>query len=125
VTPDGPTLGEVVRRLDDAVRELREMRREIADDRARFEARFLPRAEFDLAQAADAIQMRGLEGETHSVAKRLEALEVKVDGKTREVNGRVDQIEERYRAYRTLVLSAFVFPLLVMLIGGLLISGRL
>jgi predicted nuclease with TOPRIM domain len=100
---DGPTLGEVVRRLDDAVRELREMRREIAEDRSRFETRFLPRTEFELSQATDEIQMRGLEGEQHSLAKRL------------------DSMEERARTVRTLAWSSLIAPLLV----GIILAAAL
>lgn len=106
MTDDAPTLPEVVRRLDDAVRELREMRREMGEDRKEFQARFLPRAEFDLSQQADAIQIRGLEGEVHTIKKRL------------------DTTEERRRQDRALILGSLAFPLLVILLGALLLTGR-
>ena len=104
---DAPVLGEVVRRLDDVVREVREMRREMAEERKDFQARFLPRAEFDLSQQADGIQVRGLEGEVHNIKKRM------------------DTTEDRRRQDRALLLGSLAFPLLVTLLGALLLSGRL
>jgi tetrahydromethanopterin S-methyltransferase subunit G len=122
---DEPTLGELFRRLDAAVTEVRELRREIAEDRQRFELKFLPRAEFDLAQHSDAIVIRGLENETHSVAKRLDNVEAKIDAKSREMHQRIDKVEERRRADRALVLTGLAFPLILLLIGALIATGRL
>lgn len=107
MSEDAPTLPEVVRRLDAAVTELREMRREIGEDRKTFETRYLPRAEFDLSQQADAIQVRGLEGEVHTIKKRL------------------DTTEDRRRQDRALLLGSLAFPLLVTLLGALLLTGRM
>jgi hypothetical protein len=125
MSDDSPTLGEVVRRLDDAVRELREMRREIAEDRSRFEARFLPRAEFDLSQATDAIQMSGLERETHSVGKRLDAVEIKSDEKIAEVAKGLKEIEQRRRSERMWLIGAVVMPSVLLLLNALLTARAL
>lgn len=107
MTDDAPALGEVARRLDDLVREVREMRREMAEERKDFHARYLPRVEFDLSQQSDAIQVRGLEGEVHNIKKRL------------------DTTEDRRRQDRALLLGSLAFPLLVTLLGALLLSGRI
>lgn len=107
VSEEAPTLSEVVRRLDDVVREVREMRREMSEERKDFQLRFLPRAEFDLSQQSDAIQVRGLEGEVHNIKKRL------------------DTTEDRRRQDRALLLGSLAFPLLVILLGALLLTGRM
>jgi tetrahydromethanopterin S-methyltransferase subunit G len=125
VSDETRTLGEVARRLEEVVSELREMRREAAEDRQRFEARFLPRAEFELAQQSDAIQLRGLENETHSVARRLDAVDSKVDAKSSGLHGRIDKIEERRRGDRALVLTGLAFPLILLLVGVLVTTGRI
>lgn len=107
MSDDAPTLPEVVRQVAAAVAELRELRREIAEDRKTSEARFLPRSEFDLSQQTDAVQIRGLEGEVHNIKKRL------------------DTAEDRRRQDRALLLGSLAFPLLVTLLGALLLSGRM
>jgi hypothetical protein len=125
VSDETRTLGEVARRLEEVVSELREMRREAAEDRQRFEARFLPRAEFDLAQQSDAILIRGLENETHSVARRLDAVDNKVDVKAKELYERVDKVEERRRVERALLWTSLGAPVLILLLSALFVTGRL
>lgn len=102
-----PTLGEVVRRLDDVSRRLDEVSSRLEQRAAQMETAFVRKDVFEAVQQSDAIQMRGLEGETHSIGKRL------------------DTIEDRRRADRALLLGSLAFPLLVTLIGALLLSGRM
>jgi cell division protein ZapA (FtsZ GTPase activity inhibitor) len=104
VTDDAPTLGEVVRRIDAAVTELREMRREIADDRRRMTAEFLSKETAEEREATTALQIAGLEKEIHSTGKRL------------------DTIESNRRQDRALLLGNLAFPLLVILLGAVLLA---
>jgi Sec-independent protein translocase protein TatA len=101
---DDPTLGEVVRRLDEAVQGLREMRREMAEDRQRMSAEFLRKETADEREQTTALQVGGLEREIHSIGKRL------------------DTIETNRRQDRTLLLGNLAFPLLVILLGALLLA---
>lgn len=110
-------LAAAVSRLNEVVQEMRDMlgeiRQEIAEDRRSLEAKYLPRVEFTLTQATDAVQLRGLEQEQHSQAKRLEA-----------VAGQITQIEDRRRADRALLLSGLAFPFILLLLSAVLLSGR-
>jgi hypothetical protein len=113
-TSNGPSLGEVVRRLEDVVARLDEMQRGTADLQARFEKIYVRSDVFQQVQATDAVQVRGLEGEIHSLAKRFDA-----------TDARISTIEERRRQDRALVLSGLAFPLLVALITALFLTGRM
>jgi hypothetical protein len=106
VTDDAPTLGEVVRRLDDVSRRLDDISARVEQREARMEAAYVRKDVFDAVQASDAVQMRGIEGEVHSIGKRL------------------DTTEDRRRQDRALLLGSLAFPLLVILLGALLLAGR-
>lgn len=80
---------------------------------------------FEARQATDDVQLKALENETHSLAKRLEAVDEKINVKARETNERIDKIEDRRRADRALVLGSLAFPLLVAIIVAVLLTGRL
>lgn len=113
-TSDGPSLGEVVRRLDDIVARLDEMQRSTADREARFEKIYVRGDVFEAVQATDAVQMRGIEGEIHSLEKRFDA-----------TDARISTVEERRRQDRVLVLSGLAFPLIVALLTALFLTGRM
>lgn len=105
MTDDAPTLGEVVRRLDDISRRLDDITARVEQRESRMEASYVRKDVFEAVQASDATQMRGLEGEVHSIGKRL------------------DTTEERRRQDRALLLGSLAFPLLVILLGAVLLTG--
>lgn len=102
---NGPTLGEVVRRLDDVSRRLDEITLRVEAREVRMELAFVRKDVFDAVQAADAAQIRGLEEEVHKTGKRL------------------DVTEDRRRADRALLLGSLAFPLLVLLITAVVLTG--
>jgi hypothetical protein len=113
-TGDGPSLGEVVRRLEDIVARLDEMQRGTADLQARFEKTYVRSDVFQAVQATDAVQVRGLEGELHSLSKRFDA-----------TDARINTIEERRRQDRALVLSSLAFPLIIAVVTAVFLTVRL
>jgi hypothetical protein len=99
----GPSNGEIARRLTDLTQEVREARRETAEAMRQY-----VRADvFDARQATDTVQMRGLEAEVHSIAKRLEA---NAD--------RLEKIEERRRTERMWLVGGLAFPIIILLVGA-------
>ncbi len=106
-TPDGPTIGELFRRFDSLANEVREFRRDVAEQQRRFASEYLRRAEYDALQASDVVQLRGLEQEVHSLEKRME------------------KADERRRTDRALVLSALVAPILVAVFVAVFLRGGL
>ncbi len=104
-TPDGPTLGELFRRFDVLANEVREFRRDVADQQRQFASEYLRRAEYDALQTSDVIQVRGLEQEVHNLAKRMEAS------------------EERRRTDRALIFSALIAPVLVAVLVAAFLRG--
>lgn len=113
-TSDGPSLGEVVRRLEDIVARLDEMQRSTAEREVRFEKTYVRSDVFEAVQKTDATQMRGIEGEIHSLAKRFDATDT-----------RISTIEERRRQDRTVLLLGLAFPLIIALITALFSTGRI
>jgi hypothetical protein len=107
VTDDAWSLPEVVRRLDEVSKRLDDVSARLEQRAAQMEAAFVRKDVFEAVQQADAVQMRGIEGEIHSLSKRM------------------DTSEDRRRADRALLLGSLAFPLLVALLGALLLSGRL
>ncbi len=105
--PDGPTLGELFRRFDVLANEVREFRRDVADQQRQFASEYLRRAEYDALQASDVVQLRGLEQEVHNLEKRME------------------KADERRRTDRALVLSALVAPILVAVFVAVFLRGGL
>lgn len=98
MTPDGPTLGEVMRGVDDLKRQLGEVSKLIASERAE-SARIYVRSDvFAAERSADAIQLQGLEQEVHSLSKRI------------------DESDARKRTDRALILSGLIFPIVVALV---------
>jgi hypothetical protein len=104
-TPDGPTVGELFRRFDSLVNEVREFRRDVADQQRQFAREYLRRAEYDALQASDTIQVRGLEQEVHNLEKRME------------------KADDRRRTDRALIFSALVAPVLVAVLTALFLRG--
>jgi hypothetical protein len=102
---DAPTLSEVVRRLDDVSRRLDDVSARLEQRASQMEVAFVRKDVFEAVQSSDAIQIRGIESEVHSIGKRLDAT------------------EDRRRADRALLLGSLAFPLLVVLLGALLLSG--
>jgi predicted RNA-binding protein len=113
-TSDGPSLGEVVRRLEDIVARLDEMQRATAEREARFETIYVRSDVFKAVQATDAVQISGLEAEIHSLVKRFDA-----------TDARIGTVEERRRQDRALVLSGLAFPLIIALLTALFLTGRM
>ncbi len=111
---NGPTLGEVVRRLEDIVVRLDEIQRGTAEREARFEKTYVRVDVFEAVQATDAVQLRGIEGEIHSLSKRFDA-----------TDARISTVEERRRQDRALVLSGLAFPLIIALLTALFLTGRM
>lgn len=122
-------LAAAVDRLNEVVQEMRamlaEIRQEIAEDRRTLEAKYLPRVEFTLTQATDAVQIRGLEGELHSLAKRVESVTATVAENDRAAATRIKEVEDRRRADRALLLGGLAFPFIMLLLSAVLLSGRL
>ena len=101
MNPDTPTLGEIVRRLDEIARRMER----IAQDATERERLFVRTDVFEERQKTDLIQMRGLEAEVHSIGKRLDAA------------------EERARSTRVLLWTSLAAPLLVGLVLAAVLAG--
>jgi hypothetical protein len=113
-TSDGLSMGELMRRIEDIVARLDEMQRGTAEREARFEKTYVRADVFQQVQATDAVQVRGLESEIHSLSKRFDA-----------TDARISTVEERRRQDRALVLSGLAFPLIVALLTALFLTGRM
>lgn len=109
---DAPTMGELMRVVVDIRQQLTDMRQQNAER----EKLFVRVDVFEARQATDATLMRGLENEVHSVQKRLDAADDKVEKKVKEAHSRIDAAEERARATRVLLWTSLAAPLLVALI---------
>ncbi len=118
-----PTLGEVVRRLDEAIREIRETRREMAESHSRTEATYLRKTEFASEQQTNAVVIRGLENEVHSTSRRLDALDRDLKAALKESATELLRVEERRRVDRMWLIGGLAFPLILMLIGAVILGG--
>jgi hypothetical protein len=129
VSDDAPTLGEVVRRLDEVSRRLDDVSTRLDQREVRMAAEYQRRDVAEAQAQADAIQLRGLEAEQHSIGKRLDAeaaaLARRLDTETSALSVRLNRAEDQRRQDRALLLGSLAFPLLVMLLGALFLSGRL
>lgn len=65
--PDEPTLGEVIRRLDDVSRQLVELTREIKDDRSANAATFVRQDVYVAQRQADGAVVADLHGEIRTL----------------------------------------------------------
>jgi hypothetical protein len=119
----GPTLGEVVRRLDEAIREIRETRRERAESHSRSEATYLRKTEFAAERQTDAVVIRGLENEVHSTSKRIEALDVELTVGFKDVKADLQRIEERRRTDRMWLVGGLAFPIILMLVAAVMLGS--
>ncbi len=122
-TPNSPTLGEIVRRLDEIVRRLDEMARQAVER----EKQLVRRDVFEAVQAADALQMRGMENEVHSVGKRLDALDQRLEESRKDVERRFNEAAAQQTATRRWAVGAVVIPsvsVLIALIGLVLLVVR-
>jgi cell division protein ZapA (FtsZ GTPase activity inhibitor) len=117
-----PTLGEVARRLDEAIREMRETRREMADSASRSEATYLRKSEFLLSQQTDASVIRGLENEVHSTSKRIDTLTTTLAAVQKDMSDEVKRIEERRRTDRMWLVGGLAFPLIIMLVAAVVLG---
>jgi hypothetical protein len=122
VPAGGYTLHEVIRRLDDVVRETRETRRELVDSATRSEATYLRKAEFQLAQQTDASIIRGLENEVHSLSKRLETTGSMLERSVKDQADEIKRIEERRRTDRMWLVGGLAFPLIIMLVAAVMLG---
>lgn len=114
--PDSPTLGEIVRRLDEVSRRLDEVSNRLEQREARMAAEYVRRDVAEAREQADAVQIRGIEAEVHSLSKRLDNAATHVDVK--KVEDRMTRTEDQRRTDRNLVLASLVFPLILLLIGA-------
>lgn len=104
MTDNAPTLGEVMRRLDDIVRRVDACSHQLTEASAKNEKTYVRIDVFEARQAADAVHMNGLETEVHSISKRME------------------DNENRRRTDRALVFSALIAPILVALVTAALLA---
>jgi chromosome segregation ATPase len=131
-TSDGPSLGEVVRRLEDIVARLDEMQRTSAEREARNEKIYVRADVFAAREATDAVQLRGIEGEIHSLSKRFDATEARISANEEQRKQErkqdldaISKIEDRRRQDRALVLAGLAFPLIIALVTALFLTGRM
>jgi putative NADH-flavin reductase len=116
-----PSNGEIARRLIDLTAEVRESRKEMAEAMRQY-----VRADvFDARQATDAVMMRGLEGEVHSLSKRIEALREQCAADSQESNRRLEAIDERRRADRMWLVGGLAFPIIILLVGAVVTARGL
>jgi hypothetical protein len=69
---------------------------------------------FAAREATDAVQLRGIEGEIHSLSKRFDATDT-----------RISTMAERRRQDRTVLLLGLAFPLIIALISAFFSAGRI
>lgn len=119
---DEPSNSEVMRRLDDLMREVREFRASLVAAQDRAEQTYLRKAEFTLAQQTDAAESRGVQLELHKMGKRLENLETSFRAAEKDVADEIDRIEERRRSDVRWALG-LVVPLVLGLLLTLAANG--
>jgi chromosome segregation ATPase len=135
-TSDGPSVGELMRRIEDIVGRLDEMQRSTAERESRFEKTYVRSDVFQAVQTTDAVQIRGIEHEIHSLGKRFDAVEGRlgtVEERRKQerkqdaddADARISKIEERRRQDRTVLLLGLAFPLIVALISAFFSTGRI
>lgn len=115
------TPGEIVRRLDEVSRRLDDVSTRLELRQQQMEAAYVRKDVFEAVQQADALQVRGLEGEVHSLTNRLESTATHVE--VRKLEDRMTRTEDQRRTDRNLLLASLAFPLLVMLIGAVIASA--
>ena len=98
MSPTGPTLAEVVRRLDDVVSRLDRLYSQLEETYVRKDV-------LEAKEAADVIHMQGLEEEQHAIGKRL------------------DRMDESTATNRRLIISSFIAPLIVGVVVVLVLSA--
>lgn len=113
---DDHTFGEIVRRLDEVSRRLDEVSSRLEQRQAQMEAAYIRKDVFEAVQQADGLQMRGLEGEIHSLTKRLDA--TASEAAVKKLDDRMTRTEDQRRSDRNLVLASLVFPLVLLLLGA-------
>lgn len=98
MSPTGPTLDEVVRRLDDVVTRLNRLSSQLEETYVRKDV-------LAAKEAADAVQMQGLEEEQRAIGRRL------------------DRMDEATATNRRLIISSFIAPLVVGVVVVLVLSA--
>lgn len=98
MSPTGPTLAEVVRRLDDVVSRLDRLYTQLEETYVRKDV-------LEAKEAADAIHMQGLEEEQRAMARRL------------------SEMDEATATNRRLIISSFVAPVVVAVVLALVLSA--
>lgn len=96
--PPGPTLAEVVRRLDDVVTRLDRLYTQLEETYVRKDV-------LEAKEAADTIHMQGLEEEQRAMARRL------------------DQTDEATATNHRLIITSFVAPVVVAVVLALVLSA--
>lgn len=96
--------------LDDVCRRLDVIERQFDDLPDRLERAFIRREVMEAREVATALQLRGLEAETHSMAKRLDAYHNERDAERHAA-------EERRLADRRMVRSALLAAVLSLGVG--------
>lgn len=118
MSEDVPGAAEMFRLLTRIDRRLDDMERRAAER----EKDFVRLDVFEARQETDDVQMKAFENEVHSLAKRFDSADTKIDTKNREVTVRIDNIEAAARAYRMWLIGAVVLPLALFITNALLIA---
>jgi N12 class adenine-specific DNA methylase len=121
MTDDVPGAAEMFRLLTRIDKRLDDMERRAVER----EKDFVRVDVFEARQETDDVQMKAFENEQHSLSKRFDALDKKLDDSIKESGTRIVAVEERRRQDRMWLVGGLAFPLLVTLLGALLLSGRL
>jgi len=96
--PTGPTLAEVVRRLDDVATRLDRLMDTLED-------RFVRRDVLQAMNNATSIQITGIEDEQHVIHKRI------------------DRMQDTSAANRRLIVASFIAPIIVGVVVVILLSA--
>lgn len=119
MSEEAPAPGEVWRLLNKIDKRLDEMARQTIER----EKLFVRMDVFEAVQQADGIQARGIEGEVHSLSKRMD--NVATHTEVKKLEDRMTRTEDQRRTDRNLLLASLAFPLLLLLVGALITSGSL
>ena len=101
---DEPGLGEIARSLQ-------ALRSDVQSLSGKLEAGYVRKDVQDAREAANSIQLKGIEDEMHATNKRIDS-----------VNQRIDKIEERLTAHFRLMLGQLIFPIIVAIVVFILIG---
>lgn len=147
VADDVPTPAEMFRLLTRVDKRLDDIDRHSSERERDFEADFVRKETFNAVRATDDTQAKGFENELHSVVKRFDSLETKLDTrfkdleaksdakdrdleskldtKTKDLKTHIDAIEGNRRTDRMWIIGGLGFPLILMLISAIVVARLL